>query len=135
MNTEIRQLFPEREHIEADVARLYKMAGWLDEGETDFAPIARALKNSYCCFGAECDGTLAGFVRVLSDGVSDAYLLDLFVDPKFRKQGIGEKLCREIVGKLKADGIEWITCISTPEGESVYKKITSPMQDHTPFRF
>ena len=44
MNTEIRQIFPKREHIEADVAQLYKMAGWLDVNETDFAPIAKSLK-------------------------------------------------------------------------------------------
>ena len=135
MNTEIRQIFPKRERTEADVARLYKMAGWLDANETDFAPIAKALQNSYCCFGAYCNDEMVGFFRALSDGVSDAYLLDLFVDPKFRGRGIGEKLCREIVEKLKADGIEWITCISTPEGEGVYKKITKPMQNHTPFRF
>ena len=93
------------------------------------------MKNSYCAFGAFDGQKMVGFFRALSDGVSDAYLLDLFVDPQYRHRGIAGELTARIVAKLKADGIEWITAISTPEAKSIYLRIGSRMKLHTPIRF
>lgn len=116
------------------VERLYELAGWSESGG-DSGKVARALKNSYCAFGAFDGQKMVGFFRALSDGVSDAYLLDLFVDPQYRHRGIAGELTARIVAKLKADGIEWITAISTPEAKSIYLRIGSRMKLHTPIRF
>lgn len=116
------------------VERLYELAGWSESGG-DAGKVARALKNSYCAFGAFDGQKMVGFFRALSDGVSDAYLLDLFVDPQYRRRGIAGELTARIVAKLKSDGIEWITAISTPEAKSIYLRIGSRMKLHTPIRF
>ena len=115
------------------VAKMYVDAGWSDRGDEDGT--RRALKNTYCAFAAFEGGKFAGFFRALSDGVSDAYLLDLFVDPEYRGRGIGGELAARIIAKLKGDGIEWITAISTPEAKNLYLRIGKRMKAHVPIRF
>lgn len=46
--------------------------------------LAIALAHSYCCITARllADGTLVGFVRAVSDGILNATLWDLWVDPR-----------------------------------------------------
>lgn len=116
------------------IERLYELAGWSPSGESSESA-ARAIKNSYCAFGAFDGQKLVGFFRALSDGVSDAYLLDLFVDPEYRGRGIGGELAARIIAKLKGDGIEWITAISTPEAKNLYLRIGKRMKAHVPIRF
>ncbi len=135
MNYEIKKLDPNASKIEAQVARLYKLAGWIDQSASDFSPTKKALQNSHCAYGAFVGGQMVGFFRAISDKVGDAYLLDMFVEPEFRKAGIGTALCRAVVENLKRDGIDWITCISTPEGKRVYEKLASEMPSHIPFKF
>lgn len=117
------------------VLALYAEAGWLD-GETP-AQLECALENSHkiCC--AFDDKKLVGFFRAISDGVGDAYLLDLFVSVKYRKLGIGRKLAQTLVASLRAEGISWITAISTPLARNLYASICGAevMEGHTPFRF
>lgn len=135
MNYEIKKLDSDASEIEAQVARLYKLAGWIDQSASDFTPTKKALQNSHCAYGAFVGGQLVGFFRAISDKVGDAYLLDMFVETEFRKAGIGTALCRAVVENLKRDGIDWITCISTPEGRRVYEKIAAKMDAHIPFKF
>jgi ribosomal protein S18 acetylase RimI-like enzyme len=116
------------------IERLYESAGWSSVGDNP-QKAAKSLKNSHCAFAA-FDGTkMVGYFRALSDGVSDAYLLDLIVDPQYRRRGIAGELTARIVARLKADGIDWITAISTPEAKDVYLKIGKRMRAHTPIRF
>lgn len=132
---EIKLLDTSATDYSAAVARLYKLAGWLDAPEPDLSAIGNALKNSYCCFGAFDGKTLVGFFRAISDGVGEAYLLELFVEQKHRRGGAGGALTAAIIAHLKSRGINWITCISTPEAKSLYAKHGAIMQNHVPFRF
>ena len=116
------------------IERLYELAGWSEAG-SDPKNAMKALRQSYCAFAAFDGQKMVGYFRALSDGVSDAYLLDLFVDPQYRRRGIAGELTARIVARLKADGIEWITAISTPEAKNVYLRIGKRMRAHTPIRF
>lgn len=136
MNYEIKKLECQNGfETESQVARLYKLAGWIDESTSDFSPTKKALQNSHCAYGAFVGAKMVGFFRAISDKVGDAYLLDMFVEPEFRNLGIGTALCRAVVENLKRDGIDWITCISTPEGRRVYEKFAAKMDAHIPFKF
>ena len=136
MNYEIKKLeCRDGLDTEAQVARLYKLAGWIDESINDFSPTKKAIQNSHCAYGAFVGTKMVGFFRAISDKVGDAYLLDMFVEPDFRNSGIGTALCRAVVENLKRDGIDWITCISTPEGRRVYEKFAARMDSHIPFKF
>ncbi len=121
----------------AQVAALYREAGWIPEnGSTDFVPAM--LNNSYLIVTAyDGNDTLAGMMRALSDGVSDAYLLDLIVAESYRKQGLGKKILETLSSALKAKGIDWIVCIGAPGTEIFYKKagIAAVMEGYIPYRF
>ena len=120
----------------ADVLALYRDAGWF--GPSDPAPELDAMiANSFAVAAALDDsGRLAGMARALSDGVSDAYILDVVVDPEFRSQGIGRAIVSRLAEHLAAFGIDWIVCIGVPGSEAFYRAAgAAPMDGHTAFRF
>ena len=118
----------------ADAAALYRDAGWIgEEDSTDFIP--EVLKNSFCVVGAFHRGRMIGMMRSLSDGVSDAYLLDMVVLTEFRGHGIAAQILDCIVTHLKGLGIDWIVCISVPGVEKLYLRRGETMEKHTPIRF
>ena len=118
----------------AAVARLYKFENWLAEGD-DISKINLALSRSFCAFGAfDESGKMVGFFRALSDGVSDAYLLDLIVDPGYRGMGVARALASAVLEDLKKCSLSWITCISAPEAVKVYAPLGEKMEGFVPFR-
>ncbi len=133
MNIKIAELKLEDGFIAQSILALYKEAGWANHD--DSSSVAKALKNSFCAFGAFDGDKLIGYFRALSDGVADAYLIDMIVSEKYRKMGIGSMLTEAIVRHLKEKNIEWITAISTPMGRNMYLKFGKEMPGHTPIRF
>lgn len=136
MNSEIKilRLDPQKKDYSKDIFRLYLFENWSCEDD-DSSEIQIALQNSYCAYGAFDRQKMVGFFRALSDGVSDAYLLDLIVEPSYRNRGIASELVRSILSELKSKNLSWITCISNPKVDKLYKKFGSEMQSFTPFRF
>lgn len=123
------------ERLAPQAAELYRQAGWIssETPDTELVPI---LRNSYCVMGAlDGNGCLIGMMRALSDGVSDAYLLDMIVDRAHRNQGLAHKILNELTNHLKEKGIDWIVCISVPEAKTLYAKTGNVMEDHLPYRF
>ena len=105
-----------------DAAGLYLAADWISEQE-DCGFINQALAGSFCAAGAFVDGKLVGMGRVLSDGVSDAYIQDVVVHPDFRKQGIGGKIVKFLVAELERHGIDWIALVGEPGTEKFYSNL------------
>jgi ribosomal protein S18 acetylase RimI-like enzyme len=52
------------------------------------------------------DARLVGFVRAISDGVTNAYVKNVMVDPAYRRRGIGRELMRRLM--THRDGIRWV---------------------------
>lgn len=120
----------------ADVLALYRVAGWF--GPSDPAPeLDTMIANSFAVAAAfDSSGRLVGMARALSDGVSDAYILDVVVDPAHRSQGIGRTIVSRLAEHLASCGIDWIVCIGVPGTEAFYRAAgAAPMDGHTAFRF
>ena len=120
----------------ADALALYRAAGWF--GPSDPAPELDAMiANSFAVSAAfDPAGRLLGMARALSDGVSDAYILDVVVHPDHRRQGIGRRLVSILADHLASFGIDWIVCIGVPGTDGLYRSAGGePMAGHTPFRF
>ena len=120
----------------AEVLALYRAAGWF--AQDDPAPQLDAMiANSFAVSAAfDASGRLLGMARALSDGVSDAYILDVVVAPDHRRQGIGRRLVSTLADHLASFGIDWIVCIGVPGTDGLYKSAGGePMAGHTPFRF
>ena len=123
------------EKYASDAAHLYRQAGWIDDStpESELIPI---LQNSYCVMGAlDEKGHLIGMMRALSDGVSDAYLLDMVVEESHRRRGLAHEILRRLNDYLKEKGIDWIVCISVPGAENLYASSGKEMKGFVPFRF
>jgi GNAT superfamily N-acetyltransferase len=64
-----------------------------------------------CSLGWVCarDGArLAGFVNVVWDGSSHAFLLDTVVSPRSQRRGVGTGLVAEAARQARAAGCEWL---------------------------
>ena len=65
-------------------------------------------------------GHAIGMGRVISDGVSDAYIQDLVVLPSYRGRGIGLQILTLLVNHCKQYGLTWIGLIAEPDSEAFY---------------
>ena len=117
-----------------EAAELYLEAGWMDHADTE--AVSAMLKGTFAVSAAFHNGRLIGFMRAFSDGVSDAYMLDLIVNKNFRRLGIGRKILDNLTDYLKRQGIDWILCIGAPDtGEFYSRTKAQTMTGYTPYRF
>jgi ribosomal protein S18 acetylase RimI-like enzyme len=67
------------------------------------AQLERSFRNSFRCVYALSGDTVVSTGRALSDGVCNAYFVDLWTRSDLRRRGIGrrviELLCAELVGQ------------------------------------
>jgi len=117
------------------IIRLYREAGWwspANDRQPEF--VDKIAENSYCFVGAFYEKEMIGMGRVLSDGISDAYIQDVTVMRDYRGRGIGGRIIAHLLGKLRADRIEWIGLIGEPGTGSFYKQLGfKKMQGSVPF--
>lgn len=106
----------------ASAARLYRIAEWIDPDDAgEF--LGTALRNSCVVCAAYCDGVFAGMGRALGDGVSDAYIQDVVVDPAFRRRGVGSAIVRTLTAELRKRGTDWIALVGAPGTEEFYRSL------------
>lgn len=61
------------------------------------AEVVQSIENSLCFGGYLPDGTQVAFARVVTDRVVFAWVMDVFVSPEYRGQGIGKLLVSNIL--------------------------------------
>jgi GNAT superfamily N-acetyltransferase len=76
---------------------LYAVVGWTAyTGDPD--QLKSAIDASYLVLAVRTDdGQLVGLARVVSDGLTIAYIQDVLVAPSFRREGIGGALLDEVL--------------------------------------
>ena len=117
-----------------EAAELYVEAGWMTK--PDAGEVRRMLQGTFAVSAAFHQGRLIGFMRAFSDGVSDAYLLDLVVRTEYRKLGIGRNILERLAEYLRTLGIGWILCIGAPGTAGFYARTgAKTMPDYIPYRF
>ncbi|MGO9137943.1 MAG: GNAT family N-acetyltransferase [Syntrophales bacterium] len=114
---------PNPEEI-AQITVLYREGGWWDERDSgDYELIHRIVSGSHCFLTVRDRNEIVGMGRAISDRVNDAYIHDVIVFSRLRRQGIGTKIVGEIVGRLHSDNIRWIGLIAQNRTHSFYRKI------------
>jgi len=123
--------------VEEEIVTLYKSAGWWKESY-DPSGIKKLIKGSFA-FAVIIDsisGKAIGMGRILSDGVSDAYLQDLVILPEYRGKGIGRKLVEFLLDYCLSRGILWIALISEPGQDSFYLSLGfKPLGRYIPMKY
>jgi ribosomal protein S18 acetylase RimI-like enzyme len=93
------QIYDEREKIQLDkVVSLLRQSYWANERPVE--TIKLSIENSVC-FSLFKNEEQIGFARVVTDFASVAYIADVIIEPKFRKQGLGKWLTETIANDLR----------------------------------
>ena len=101
-----------------EIETLRTAVGWdKQEGKYD-----KILEHSYTHYSVHDDSQLIGFINIISDGIGDAFLVNLMVHPKFQSKGIGTALVKTAIFDIKSDGVKFIQVIFDPEIETFFKK-------------
>ena len=106
----------------------------------DFERVTRMLSQSYWCPGIKIEevkqgainSTLVvgafldqckqiGYARVVSDKTRFAYILDVYVDDEYRRQGIGQQMIKHILAHDDLKSVyQWL--LITKDAHGVYAK-------------
>ena len=89
------------------VCNLRKSVGWNELRAMMSNPGMDNLFNITC---AE-NGRMIGFLAVVSNNVTDAYIQDVMVAPEFQGKGIGTELMNRAISEIRARGIYMISVI------------------------
>ena len=81
----------------------------------------RLERHSLTWVGAFSAGRLVGFVHVVWDGGTHAFILDTMVDPGFQRHGIGRDLVRTVTDEAFRAGCDWVHVDYEPEYVSFYE--------------
>ena len=81
------------------------------------------LERGYTHYSVRAEGQLVAFLNVLSDGIGDAFLVDLVVHRDFQRAHIGTAIVKQAVRDLTDDGVQCIQVTFNPENESFYESI------------
>ncbi|MCL2775985.1 MAG: GNAT family N-acetyltransferase [Oscillospiraceae bacterium] len=100
------------------IADLRRSVGW--NGVEDL--LNNPLITSYYHIACYDGGKLVGYVDTTSNGVTDAYIQDLMVDPSYQGQGIGTELMNRIIARLRENRIYMISVIFEEKLLSFYER-------------
>ncbi|HTZ87902.1 MAG TPA: GNAT family N-acetyltransferase [Solirubrobacteraceae bacterium] len=83
-------------------------------------PVERAVAGSQRVLGLYHEGKQVGFARAISDGVTLAYLADVYVLSAYRGRGLGYEMVREMVENSFHD-VRWM--LNTADAQGLYEKL------------
>lgn len=83
----------------------YNQMGWNDFLGLDLVGMKRLIEGSYHMISAYSNEKLIGNARIISDGVTNAYLCGLGVLEPYRKQGVAAQMLQALKEKMDADGL------------------------------
>ncbi len=66
-------------------------------------------QNSHAVLFGRLDGEFVANGRILSDGVCNAYLVDIWTAPALRRQGVGSELVRRLVATVPGQHVGLFT--------------------------
>jgi GNAT superfamily N-acetyltransferase len=81
--------------------------------------VQRLVRQATRVVGLYHRGQQVGFCRAVSDGVSFAYLADVYVLPDHRGRGLGEELVREMV-EAAGWNVRWL--LHTGDAHELYRR-------------
>jgi GNAT superfamily N-acetyltransferase len=83
--------------------------------------VALQVRSAWRVIGAyeRASGRQVGFARAVSDGVSDAYLADVFVLAEHRGRGLGKRIVAAMVDDGPGRDFRWF--LSTRDAHELYR--------------
>lgn len=123
--------------LEDEIVTLYKIGGWWKDSY-DTTEISQLIKGSFV-FAIAIDkrnGNAIGMGRAISDGISDAYIQDVVIQPSYRGKNVGKKIVQVLVNYCISKGIQWIGLVAEPGSKNFYINLGfKPMEDFVPMLY
>ena len=116
MNQEL-EISTDKSRLDLDVIYNFLQTSYWAKGRAR-SVIERAIENSLC-FGVYLEGRQVGFARVVSDRAVFAYLMDVFVLPEFRGQGISKALMRVVLAHPELQNLR-VFLLATADAHGLY---------------
>jgi N-acetylglutamate synthase-like GNAT family acetyltransferase len=102
-----------------EIDDLRQAVGWDRSG----ANYDKVLASHYTHYTVrDNNGLLIGYMSVLSDGVADAFLLDLVVHPQWQRKAIGARIVRRAIRDMKEAGVQCVQVTFNEDLEPFYAK-------------
>lgn len=122
---------------EQEIVKLYKSGGWWKEGY-DSSGIQPLIRGSFA-FAVVIDSDdnkTVGMGRIISDGVSDAYIQDVVILEEYRGKGIGKKLVKFLLDHCLSNGLLWVGLIAEPEQDGFYSPLGfRKLKEYVPMKY
>lgn len=106
------------ENVDWDEMKATLQADAFDNGRSP-EQLQKSFENSYASCIAYADNRIIGTARVLSDGVCNAYVVDVWTLTAYRRQGIARTMMQILLEKLKGQHVY----LFTDDVPEFYKKI------------
>jgi ribosomal protein S18 acetylase RimI-like enzyme len=106
------------EGIDWAQAKVDLAADGFDNGRSPQA-LSRSFRQSQHVAVARDGERVVGMARVLSDGVCNAYLLDVWTASSFRRQGIASAMVRLLLDQVPGQHVG----LQTDEGQQLYESL------------
>lgn len=106
-------------------AHLHEASGLIKSKKGNYSKeqLFQAANNSWYHISIYDNDRLIAFGRMISDGVYQALICDVMVDPTYQKQGLGKKIIEELLNKCKESGIQSVQLFSAKGKQDFYKKL------------
>ncbi len=120
MKIKINDVIFEQDSIikNGEIENVRTSVGW----DNDSIPYSMIVPNLFSYFTARHNDLLVGFISIISNKFSDAYLQDLMVMKDFQNNGIGSILLKKAIKFCQDKNIKAIQLTFNPELESFYRK-------------
>lgn len=102
----------------AELVELFQQTTWANRRSIE--GVTKLLQKTEVFIVIRNGKDLIGFGRALTDGVYRALLDDIIIDKKFRKQGLGGLIVKELLKEL--EGVEEVFLNTDDYLEAFYKK-------------
>lgn len=120
-----------------DIVALYKAAGWWkDWYNKEGIPLLISKSFAFAVAIDNTSGKAVGMGRLISDGVSDAYIQDVVVLQEYRNNDIGKQLVQSLIEYCLSKKLVWLGLIAEPGTDSFYVQLGfKPMEHYTPMLY
>ncbi len=98
-------------HLEEVDWQDMKLTLEIDESDNGRSPqqLESSFRNSYATIIAYIDSQIVGTARALSDGVSNAYIVDVWTLTAYRRHGIASKMMGILLNQLQGQHVYLFT--------------------------